>query len=258
MKMRFLGCGGAGGVPSLSAGWGACDPTNPKNRRTRCGALIEKDETRLLIDTPPDLRFQLLEAGVNRLDAVFYTHDHADHLHGIDDLREVNRAMKKSLMVYGAADVLKGARQRFGYAFQNEEDLFGAESLYRPMLVPRPLTGGPLTVGGIAVVHFDQDHGYSRSTGYRFDDMAYTTDVIRLSEEAFALLEGVKVWVIGCLADTPHPTHAHIGLALEWIERIKPERAYITHMGPRLDYEAVRAMLPAHVAPAYDGLEIEL
>ncbi len=257
MKVRILGCGGAGGVPSLSAGWGACDPSNPKNNRTRCAILVDEGETRLLVDTPPDLRFQLLAAGVNRLDAVFYTHGHADHLHGLDDLREVNRAMKRSLDVYGTADVLESARHRFDYAFQSEEDLLGAESLYRPMLVPRRLHG-PLTVGDISVVPFDQDHGYSRSTGYRFNDFGYTTDVVTMSEEAFSLLEGIKVWIIGCFAATPHPTHAHIGLALEWIERIKPERAFITHMGPRLDYEAVRAMVPLHVAPVYDGLEIEI
>ena len=254
MKVRILGCGGAGGVPSLSAGWGDCNPANPKNNRTRCAILVEKGDIRILVDTPPDLRFQLLAASVNRLDAVFYTHGHADHLHGVDDLREVNRAMKKSLNVYGMADVLAAARARFGYAFQNEEDLLGKESLYRPMLVPRPLQG-PLNVGDVSVIPFDQDHGYSRTTGYRFDDFAYSTDVVRLPEESFALLGGVKVWVIGCLAATPHPTHAHIEMALEWIERIKPERAYITHMGPKLDYDAVRGMMPDYVAPAYDGLE---
>lgn len=257
MKVRILGCGGAGGVPSLSAGWGQCNPKNLRNSRTRCAILVEKGDVRVLVDTPPDLRFQLLAAGVNRLDAVFYTHDHADHLHGIDDLREVNRSMKKSLNVYGTTDVLAAASSRFGYAFQNEEDTLGKESLYRPMLVPRPLQG-PLRVGDIVITPFDQDHGYSRTTGYRFDDFAYSTDVVRLSEDAFARLEGIKVWVIGCLAALPHPTHAHIAMALEWIERIRPERAYITHMGPRLDYDAVRAMLPDHVAPCHDGLEFTL
>lgn len=255
MKVTILGCGGAAGVPGISMGWGACDPANPRNRRRRSAILVEDGETAILVDTPPDLRDQLLDAGVRRVDAVIYTHDHADHLHGLDDLREINRVTRQWLPVWGTALTLQTARERFPYAFKPMAEM--GKFIYRPMLDPREVSG-PFSVGGIAVVPLDQDHGYSRTLGLRFGRVAYSTDVVELPEDSFAALTGIDVWIIGCLVDYPHQTHAHVAKALEWIERVKPGRAYITHMGSRLDYDSLCRSLPEHVRPAYDGLVIEI
>jgi phosphoribosyl 1,2-cyclic phosphate phosphodiesterase len=254
MKVTFLGCGGAAGVPTISGGWGACDPANPRNRRLRSSILVEEGGTRILVDTSPDLRDQLLAADVRTVDAVIYTHDHADHLHGIDDLREINRTTRKWLPVWADAGTLNTARSRFPYAFEPLEEM--GEFIYRPLLEAHEISG-PFRIGNIEVIPFDQDHGYCRTLGLRFGSMAYSTDVVDLPPEAFKALEGVDTWIIGCLVDYPHHTHAHIAKALEWIDCVKPRRAYITHMGSRLDYEAVRRAVPPHVIPAHDGLVIE-
>lgn len=254
MRVTILGCGGAAGVPTISGGWGACDPANPLNRRLRSSILVEEGETRILVDTTPDLRQQLIGAGVQSVDAVVYTHDHADHLHGIDDLREICRATRTWLPVWGMAETLETARTRFGYAFETQEE--EVEVIYRPLLRANEITG-PFRIGGIDVIPFDQDHGYCRTLGLRFGPVAYSTDVVNLPPDSFKALEGVETWIIGCLVDYPHPTHAHIAKALEWIDCVRPKRAYITHMGSRLDYEAVRRAVPSHVVPAHDGLVIE-
>ena len=254
MKVTILGCGGAAGVPTISGGWGACDHTNPRNRRQRSSILVEEGDTRILVDTTPDLRAQLLENGIREVDGVIYTHDHADHLHGIDDLREVNRATRAWLPVWGDARTLETAKTRFPYAFEPMDEI--GEFIYRPMLTAHEISG-PFRIGGIDVVPFDQDHGYSRTLGLRFGPLAYSTDVVEMPEESFAALNGVETWIIGCLVDYPHQTHAHIGKALQWIERVKPKRAIITHMGSRLDYDKVRKALPSHVVPAYDGLVVQ-
>lgn len=254
MKATILGCGGASGVPAVGSGWGACDPADPRNRRRRPSLLVEDGTSRVLVDTSPDLREQLLGAGISHLDAVVFTHDHADHLHGIDDLREVNRAMKAAVPVWAAADVLGTIAQRFGYVFDPLPP--EATSIYKPLLVPNAVTG-PFTAGTIDVVPFDQDHGYCRTLGLRFGPIAYSTDVVEMPEEAFAALEGVEIWLVGCLVDYPHWTHADVDKALGWIDRVKPRRAVLTHMGPRLDYAALKARLPEHVEPAYDGMVVE-
>lgn len=255
MKVTILGCGGAAGVPTISGGWGACDPANPRNRRLRSSILVEEGETRLLVDTSPDLRDQLLAAGIKSVDAVVYTHDHADHLHGIDDLREINRTTRQWLPVWGDAGTLRTAQDRFPYAFEPLEEM--GEFIYRPLLEAHEIKG-PFRIGSIEVVPFDQDHGYCRTLGLRFGNLAYSTDVVDLPEESFKTLEGVETWIIGCLVDYPHQTHAHVAKALDWIARVQPKHAYITHMGSRLDYEAVRREVPAHVMPAHDGLVIEV
>jgi len=254
MRVTILGCGGASGVPGISMGWGACDPANPRNRRRRASILVEDGDTRILVDSSPDLREQLLDAAIRSVDGVIYTHDHADHLHGIDDLREINRVTRQWLPVWGGAEVLETARARFPYAFEPLEDL-GA-FIYRPLLQAHPIIG-PFAVGGIPVVPFDQDHGYSRTLGLRFGSVAYSTDVVDLPEESFAALAGVELWIIGCLVDYPHATHAHVAKVLAWIDRVKPRRAVLTHMGPGLDYASLCAALPPGVVPAYDGLILE-
>lgn len=254
MKVTILGSGAAGGVPSISRGWGACDPANPRNRRRRPSILVEEGDTRLLVDTSPDCREQLLDAGVQRLSGVLYTHDHADHLHGIDDLREVNRAMAAPLPIYGAPEVIASIRARFPYVLGSVEE---GQSIYKPMLDPHEILG-PFQVAGLTVTPLEQDHGFCRTLGFRMGDFAYSTDVVDMPPASFDTLAGVRVWVVGCLTTQPHPTHAHLDKVLDWIARIRPERAYLTHMTPSLDYDQLCARLPAGVVPAHDGLTITL
>ena len=254
MKITILGCGAAGGVPMVSIGWGACDPENPHNRRRRPSILVEEGGTTILVDTSPDLRDQLLDAGVRHLDAVLYTHGHADHVHGIDDLREVNRAMGRSIDMFADATTLAEIQGRFAYVFTPIGP--GAKTIYKPLLESHVLEG-PFTVGGLDIVPFDQDHGYSRSTGFRFGARAaYSTDVLDMPEASFALLTGLDLWIVGCLVDTPHETHAHVAKVLDWVARLNPKLTVVTHMSPRLDYETLKASLPSGVIPAYDGLTL--
>lgn len=256
MKATVLGSGGSGGVPIAGLGWGACNRENPRNRRLRPSILVENGGTKVLVDTSPDLRQQLLDAEVNRLDAVLFTHAHADHLHGIDDLRGINRAMGRPLPAYATAEAWEGIRSRFAYVLEPLPE--GTSVYYKPQLsenVIRP--GESLSLGHVPVTAFDQDHGFSRTLGFRFGPIAYTTDAVELPEEAFAALAGVQVWIVGVLTDKPHPTHAHVAKALEWIERVRPARAVLSHLGFDLDYDALGARLPAGVEPAYDGMVLE-
>lgn len=256
MTMRILGAGASAGTPTVDRGWGACDPDNPRNSRTRPSILVASGDTRILVDTSPDLRGQLLAAGVSTVSALVYTHSHADHVHGIDDLRAINRALDAPLDVYSDRRTLDAIRQRFPYVFEplNED----AQFYYKPSLVPhlvRP--GDSWVIGRIQVTAFEQHHGFSKTLGFRFGSMAYTTDVVDLSEEAFSLLRGIDTWIIGTLSDRPHPTHCDVDKALAWIRRIKPRRAVLSHLGESLDYATLAARLPDGVEPAYDGLEIE-
>lgn len=255
MRVTVLGSGGSAGVPVIGNQWGNCDPTNPKNRRTRPSVLVEQDGVAVLVDTSPDLRQQLLAADVQRLDAVVWSHQHADHAHGIDELREICRLMQKPLDVYAMADHMEELKRRFGYCF---EPLPEGAPVYRPVLTPHGVDG-PFSVKGMTIIPFVQDHGYTLTLGYRFGDFAYSTDVVRLDEAAFAALAGVKVWVVDCVREEPpHPVHSHLAQTLNWIARVKPERAYLTHMNNTMDYETVRRKLPPGVEPAYDGLVIEV
>ncbi|HLO74991.1 MAG TPA: MBL fold metallo-hydrolase [Magnetospirillum sp.] len=254
MKVTILGSGAAGGVPSISRGWGACDPANPRNRRRRPSILVEEGDTRILVDTSPDCREQLLDAGVRSLSGVLFTHDHADHLHGIDDLREVNRAMQAPLPIFSAPEVMSSIRQRFPYVMGGVEE---GQSIYKPMLDPHDVDG-PFTVGGLTVTPYDQDHGFCRTLGFRFGAFAYSTDVVNLPEASFQALAGVHTWVVGCLTFTPHPTHAHLDKVLEWIDQVKPARAILTHMTPSMDYADLCARLPAGVEPGYDGMVLAI
>jgi phosphoribosyl 1,2-cyclic phosphate phosphodiesterase len=253
MRVRILGCGGSGGVPLVGGVWGACDPAEPRNRRRRTSVLVEDGPTTLLIDTSPDLREQLLDAGTKRLDAVLFTHAHADHLHGIDDLRGMNRLMRTNLPVYADARTLAVIAERFDYVFRPLEE--GA-SFYKPTLTEHVIEG-PFTVAGIDIVPFVQDHGFSKTLGFRIGGMGYSTDVVDLDETAFAALAGIELWIVDCLRYDPHPTHSHLEKTLSWIARVKPRHAVLTHMDVPLDYATLRGKLPAGVEPGYDGLTLE-
>ncbi len=257
MKLVILGAGASSGTPAIDWGWGGCNPAEPRNRRSRPSILVEDDGTRILVDTAPELRDQLIAAGVSTLDAVIYTHAHADHLHGIDDLRAINRAIGAPLDCYADAHTLAEINRRFGYVFKPLDE--GARFYYKPTLVPRELHHlQHLEIGTIPVTAFEQSHGFSRTFGFRFGSVAYTTDVVELPEAAFEALAGVRLWVIGTLVDHPHPTHCDVGKALEWIARIKPDQAVLSHLGNDLDYRRLSDRLPCGVIAAYDGLTIEV
>ena len=255
MIVTVLGCGTSGGVPLIGNDWGLCDPTEPRNRRRRVSILVEQGGTTLLVDTSPDMRAQLLDANVQSLSAVLWTHAHADHMNGIDDLRSVNRMMKAPLNVWGDAATLAHVRRSFGYVFEpmsSKTDFF-----YKPLLIPNEIDG-PFKIGPIPVLPFTQDHGFGHTLGFRFGPIAYSTDVVRLDDAAFEALAGVDVWIVDCLREDPAPTHSHLARTLEWINRVKPRRAILTHMGEKLCYVDLLKRLPAGVEPGYDGLILDL
>lgn len=261
-KLTILGCGSSAGVPRVGVGWGACDPENPKNRRRRCSVLVEKTSaggtTSVLVDTTPDLRDQLLGADVRRLDAVLYTHEHADHIHGIDDLRPLAIVMHKRIPVYADRMTSELLQLRFGYCFETP-----AGSGYPPILEMRHLKPGIVTSvpgpgGPIEAVPFRMVHGDIDALGFRFGNVAYAPDVSLMPEESLGYLEGLEALIIDALRYTPHPTHFSVSEALELIEKVRPKRAILTNLHTDLDYETLRRELPPHIEPAYDGLQINV
>ncbi|HEY1615675.1 MAG TPA: MBL fold metallo-hydrolase [Rhizomicrobium sp.] len=268
LVVTILGCGSSGGVPRIGGPggrgeWGACDPLNPKNNRRRCSALVERHgaqgTTTILVDTSPDMRAQLLDAHAAWLDAVILTHDHADQLHGIDDLRQVTHVMERRVDVYSDHKTLAGVEKRFGYCFATPKD-----SAYPPILVSHVLPEPYRTFtiegrgGAIPVLPFAQTHGRIESLGLRFGPIAYSSDVNGLSDEAFATLEGLECWIVDALRYMPHPSHANVATALEWIARVRAPHAVLTNLHIDLDYETLKRELPPGVEPAYDGMRIEL
>ncbi len=255
----MLGSGTSSGVPRIGGAdgagdWGACDPAEPRNRRRRVSVLVEHGGARLLIDTGPDLREQLLAARVARLDAVLLTHDHADHAHGIDDLRQVFHAMGTPVACFASAATWAVLRPRFGYVFEGTK-------FYPPTCTATTLDG-PVTVGEMVVTPFQQNHGNIDSTGFRVEAggraLAYSTDVKALDGRAIAALTGLDLWVVDALRRNPHPTHSHLAQTLDWIAEYRPARSVLTHMDQSMDYRSLAAELPAGVEPGYDGLVIEL
>ena len=262
MPYRFtiLGCGSSGGVPRLGGDWGDCDPANPRNRRRRCSLMVERDgpdgTTRVLIDTTPDMRDQLLDAGVGTLDAVVYTHNHADHVHGIDDLRQIVFNIRRRLPVWADAATTEALMSRFAYAFVQ-----ATGSDYAPILSLHSIDGAitvPGSGGDITLTPFEVDHGSIRAQGLRVGTLAYLPDVSSIPDAVWPLLDGLDVWILDALRRRPHPTHAHLAQSLDWIARAKPARAVLTDMHIDLDYATLCAELPENVAPAYDGMVIEL
>jgi len=260
LRYTILGCGSSGGVPRLGGIWGACNPENPKNTRRRCSMLVERIEgeniTRVLIDTGPDMRAQLLDANVGHLDGVIYTHDHADHVHGIDDLRMVVFNRQSRLPVWADTRTTDSLLARFGYAF-----LQPPNSSYPPILELNALTGPVEISGAGGAIQFDPftvKHGRIDALGFRIGDLAYLPDVAEIYDAAWEKLSGLKVWVVDALRYKPHPSHAHLEQTLEWITRATPERAVLTNMHIDLDYDVLNAETPENVTPAHDGMVIEL
>jgi len=265
MSLRFtiLGCGSSMGVPRVALGWGECDPNNPKNRRRRCSLLVERTNaqghhTRVLIDCSPDLRDQLIETDVTWLDGVLITHEHADHTHGIDDLRPVFIAKRRKVDVYMDEPTSRAMHARFGYCFMTPPG-----SQYPPIATEHRLTSGrALTVEGqggpIPVLPILQEHGDIPSLGFRFGNLAYSADIKGVPPESVAAMAGLDVWIVDALRKEPHPSHLNLEEALAWIARVKPKRAILTNLHASLDYEALRAELPPNVEPAYDGMTIDV
>lgn len=261
-KLRFtiLGCGSSGGVPRLGGEWGECDPDNPRNRRRRCSLLVEQvtasGVTRVLIDTSPDMRDQLLSANVGLLDGVVYTHSHADHTHGIDDLRQIVFNRGTRLPVWADGPTQDALLSRFGYAFVQPSD-----SPYPPILDLHGING-PITIPGpggeMHLTPFSAAHGTIDALGFRIGDLAYLPDAVALPEESWAHLEGLDCWIVDALRRKPHPTHAHLEMTLGWIARVRPHRAILTNMHNDLDHDRVMAETPDHILPAHDGMVIEI
>lgn len=261
MRLTILGSGGSTGVPGVGTGWGKCDPNNPKNRRTRPSVLIENEGSTVLVDTSPDMREQLITHNINHIDGLLLTHSHADHLHGIDDIRGLNRVMNAPIDLYTNEATLRDVEKRFGYVLepiQVDQDN-PIVSYYKPVLTPHEIDGGDeFTIKSIPIQVMDQDHGFSRTLGFRFGPIAYTTDLKHLSEHAIEVLQGIHTWVIGAPIQFEHPTHVSVEGALEWIEMIKPQRAVITHLSALLDFETLSKGLPSRVEVAYDGMVLEV
>jgi phosphoribosyl 1,2-cyclic phosphate phosphodiesterase len=253
MKITILGCGSAAGVPLIGNKWGDCDPANPRNRRSRASILVEEGDVALLVDTSPDIRQQLLDCDLQRLTAVLFSHAHADHCHGIDDLRSMNWIVNGPVPVFADAVTMTELRSRFTYIFEfSPKD----KHFSRPYLETHNIEG-PLTFGPISVTPFALQHGSGHSFGFRFNDFAYATDLTHMDDNAFEALKGVKVWVVGCIREKEHPSHASLEDVLGWIEKVRPEHTFLTHMDHSMDYARLAARLPSGVEPAYDGLVIE-
>lgn len=262
MKVTVLGCGTSSGVPMIGCDCAVCRSDDPRNRRRRVSILVEKGDTALVVDTSPDFRMQMLDAGVRRLDGVLFTHAHADHVHGIDDLRGLTYAAGGPIPVHGDEITLSILGDRFDYLFppKNAEDADkGQRKFYPPLVEPHVFeVGAAFRIGEIPVTSFRQIHGNIDSVGYRFGPLAYSTDVSELPAESLRALEGVEVWIVDCLHYRPHPTHAWLERTLEWIGRIKPRRAILTHMNHEIDYATLARELPEGVEPGYDGLTVTL
>ncbi len=260
LQVTILGCGSSTGVPQIggpggAGDWGTCDPTEPRNRRTRSSIAVHGPGGEvLLVDAGPDLRSQLLATGTGRVDAILLTHAHADHVLGLDELRTINRALNKAIPTHGTRATLDDVRSRFEYAFRAPTPGF-----YRPALTAMPVApGGVLRAAGLEALLFRQDHEVTETLGLRLGRFAYSTDVVRLPEESLAVLSGLDTWVVGCFGRRPHPVHAHVAQVAAWVERLRPRRTLLTHMGTDLDWAWMRANLPPGVEPAHDGMRLEI
>ena len=262
LTLTILGCGSSGGVPRIANNWGQCDPNEPRNRRRRCSVLLERRAgdalTRVLVDTSPDIVAQLNEVGAGTLDGVWYTHEHADHTHGIDDLRQIAITMRRKVRIWADRATAEMLTTRFSYCFVTPSG-----SSYPPILDLHSIHAGqPVSTDGaagdISALAFDVDHGDISALGFRIGAVAYTPDINGVPEPALRALSGLDVWIVDALRRTPHPSHFCLSETLEWIARIKPRRAIITNMHVDLDYATLRAELPDGVEPAYDGMTVTI
>ena len=256
----MLGCGGSAGVPQIGGAdgygdWGACNPNDARNRRTRSSIVVEGPDGRLLVDTGPDLREQLIANGVPKIDAILFTHAHADHVLGVDDVRILNRLVGRPLDAYATARTLAELEGRFDYAFKPWQP----PHFFRPVLVPNPVEfGDTIEVVGLKLTLFEQDHGYMPTIGFRAGGFGYSTDVVKLDEAALTILEGVDTWVVDCFQRRGHTTHANLEQVIAWTDRLKPRRVVLTHMGFDLDWAWLQKRMPPGIEAGYDGLILDV
>ena len=261
ITVTMLGCGGSAGVPQIGGSdgagdWGACDPNEKRNRRTRSSIVIQAESgERLLIDSSPDMRAQLLACGVSRVDAILFTHAHADHVLGIDDIRILNRLIGRPIEAFAEPKTMAELDRRFDYAFK---EWTTQPHFFRPSLVKHLIEfGDTVETCGLRVQTFEQDHGFLSTIGMRIGGFGYSTDVATLDARAFAILEGVDTWVVDCFQRRHHTTHANVDQVIAWFEQVKPRRMILTHMGYDLDWGWLQKRLPAGIEPGYDGMLIE-
>ena len=259
--MTILGCGGSAGVPMLGGAdgrgdWGRCDSAEPRNRRSRSSIVVEGDDgRRLLVDTSPDLKQQLLTAAIGRVDAIFYTHAHADHVAGLDEVRSLNRVLGRPIVAHGTADVLLELENRFRYAFRP----WSPPGFYRPVLVPQHVQAGTMVeIEGLQLGLFEQSHGHGTTLGFRVGDFTYSTDVVRLDAAARAAIGGTRTWLVDCFQRDPHPAHADLDRVRRWSEELGIERTILTHMGTDMDWAWMAEHLPPGLEAAHDGMILSL
>ncbi|MDX1975141.1 MAG: MBL fold metallo-hydrolase [Rickettsiales bacterium] len=257
MRVTILGCGSSAGVPKIGCQCEVCQSDNPKNYRTRVSLWVETGGKSLLIDSSPDLREQALRENITQLDAVLYTHEHADHIMGIDDLRSFNWLAKKAIDIYGDQRTIEALKSRFPYIFRGDNTEY---RWYAPTLNPHILEASTsqFSAAGIDISYFNQGHGRITSLGFRIGNMAYSTDTDYLSDETLAQLQGLDLWIVDCLRYDPSPSHANLEMTLGWIEKTKPKLAVLTHMAHDMGYEELLTRLPEGVIPAYDGWSMQL
>lgn len=261
LEVTILGCGGSAGVPQLggpdgTGDWGACDPAEPRNCRTRSSIVIKGEGgERLLVDASPDMRAQLLACAVPRVDSILFTHAHADHVLGIDDIRILNRIAGRPIEAFAETRTMAELNRRFDYAFKE----WTKPHFFRPVLVPKLIEfGDVIETAGLRLQTFEQDHGFIPTLGLRIGPFGYSTDVVKLGPAALGILAGVEVWVVDCFQRRTHTTHANIDQVVDWFEQIRPKRMVLTHMGYDVDWGWLQAKLPAGIEPAYDGLVLEV
>ena len=254
IEVTILGCGSSGGVPLIGNIWGPCDPKDIRNTRRRVSILVKTNEKTFLIDTSPDFRMQMLDSSVTNIDAVLYTHSHADHVHGIDDLRAFcwRRKDNKPIPIYGDKFTIDQITTRFNYAFQKN---LGPAI---PSLEAKEVKIGENIIENIKIEVIKQIHGKGYSLGYRFDNIAYSTDVNKFPEESFEKLRNLDLWIVDCVRYEPHYSHSHFDQTMGWIKELKPKKAVLTHMGHWLDYKELQAKCPKNVEPGVDGMVINV
>lgn len=250
MKVTILGCGTSSGVPRIGNDWGSCDPAEPRNRRMRAAILVETATTRILIDSGPDLREQLLAAYVGTIDAILWTHDHADHIHGLDDLRQVFHNRGAAIPAFARAATMASLHERFGYAFEGKNGY--------PAILDAQHLADKQRIGDINIRVVDQPHGGTTSAGLRFEHgdtvIGYATDFSRMTDDMAILYQSLDLWIVDALRRAPHPSHPHLDQTLRWVRALAPKEAVLTHMDNSMDYRRLCAELPEGVMPGYDGM----